>query len=211
MILAEMVSELRQAEGVSPRTSTVRVSDLRQDSPDLWSVAVDVVGFRTDDHTRAYGADWLNAIEGAVIIIREIAGGKVKDYGATIAPILFPPHDRASAEASLVEGWRRPAVQQVPAGPRGQTFIAMDSLFTPADGSAPRTITIRVSDLQQEPDEAWSVMVDVLGFDADDHVQIKGADWVNALEGAALFLRERVGAKVRDEGGTMVPELLPPD
>lgn len=55
------------------------------------------------------------------------------------------------------------------------------------------------------------MIVDVLGFDADDHVQIKGADWVNALEGAALFLRERVGTKVKDDGGTMVPELLPPD
>jgi hypothetical protein len=25
-------------------------------------VAVDVLGFKTDDHTRAYGADWRNAI-----------------------------------------------------------------------------------------------------------------------------------------------------
>lgn len=91
MILVEMVSELKPADGGEPRKITIRIGDLRQDSPDLWSVAVDVVGFKTDDHTRAYGADWLNAIEGAVILIRELAGGKVKDYGGTISPLLLPP------------------------------------------------------------------------------------------------------------------------
>ena len=91
MTVVEMTSTFTPADGGAPRTITIRISDLRQEPNDLWSVAVDVTGFKTDDHTRAYGADWLNAIEGAVILIRELAGGKVKDYGGTITPLLLPP------------------------------------------------------------------------------------------------------------------------
>jgi len=90
MINVEMVSTLTPADGSPPRTITIRISDLRQESEDVWSVAVDVLGFKTDDHTRAHGADWLNAIEGAAILIRELAGGKVKEYGGTMTPILLP-------------------------------------------------------------------------------------------------------------------------
>ena len=88
--------------------------------------------------------------------------------------------------------------------------IEMTSTYVPADGSAPRTIVIRINDLQQDPDELWSVAVDVLGFRTDDRVRIKGADWLNAIEGAALFIRNLAGGKVQDDGGTITPPLLPP-
>lgn len=88
--------------------------------------------------------------------------------------------------------------------------IEMTSTFTPSDGSAPRTITIRISDLREDPDGLWSVAVDVIGFKTDDHVRLKGADWLNAIEGAAGFIRALAGGKVRDYGGTITPLLLPP-
>jgi len=91
MTIIEMTSAFTPSDGGSPRTITIRISDLRQEPNDVWSVAVDVIGFKTDDHTRAYGADWLNAIEGAAIVIRELAGAKVRDYGGTITPLLLPP------------------------------------------------------------------------------------------------------------------------
>jgi hypothetical protein len=91
MINIEVISTLTLTDGSAPRTITIRISDLRQEPDDLWSVAVDVLGFKLDDHTRAYGADWLNAIEGAALLIRELAGGKVRDYGGTITPLLLPP------------------------------------------------------------------------------------------------------------------------
>ncbi len=91
MTIVEMISTFTPTDGSAPRTITIRISDLRQEPNELWSVAVDVLGFKTDDHARAYGADWLNAIEGAAILIRELAGGKVKDYGGTITPLLLPP------------------------------------------------------------------------------------------------------------------------
>ena len=90
------------------------------------------------------------------------------------------------------------------------TIVEMISTFTPADGSAPRTITICISDLREDPDGLWSVAVDVLGFKTDDHVRLKGADWLKAVESAADFIRELAGGKIRDYGGTITPLLLPP-
>ncbi len=87
--------------------------------------------------------------------------------------------------------------------------IEMISTFSPADGSAARTITIRIGDLREEPDGLWSVAVDVIGFETDDHVRLKGADWLNAIEGATGFLRALAGGKVKDDGGTITPPLLP--
>ncbi|WP_437329388.1 hypothetical protein [Sorangium sp. So ce381] len=89
-------------------------------------------------------------------------------------------------------------------------ILEIVSTFTPSDGSAPRTITIRISDLREEPDGLWSVAVDVLGFKTDDHVRLKGADWLNTIESAAGFIRRLAGGKVRDCGGTITPLLLPP-
>jgi len=91
MTIVEMISTFTPADGSAPRTITIRISDLRQEPNEVWSVAVDVLGFKTDDHTRAYGADWLNALEGAAIVIRGLAGAKVRDYGGTITPLLLPP------------------------------------------------------------------------------------------------------------------------
>lgn len=99
MINVEKLSTLTMPDG-SQRTITIRIHDLRQDSDDLWSVAVDVLGFETDDHTRAYGVDWLNAITGATLFIRGLAGGQVQDLGATIVPHIVPPErDDPSAQA----------------------------------------------------------------------------------------------------------------
>jgi hypothetical protein len=84
------------------------------------------------------------------------------------------------------------------------------STFTPSDGSTPSIITIRISDLREETDGLWSVAVDVTGFKTGDHVRIRGADWLNAIEGAALFIRELAGGKVKDDGGTITPPLHAP-
>ena len=211
VILIETTSVFKPADGSAPRTIIIRISDMRHDPDDLWSVAVDVVGFKTDDHVRLKGADWLNAaIDGAMGFIRGLAGGKVEEDGGTITPLLLPLRDPVPTGTSPSAGWLRPPVQQVPEEPRAEILIEMTSVLTPADGSLSQPITIRVSDMQQDPDDAWSVVVDVLGFEPDLHVRIKGADWVNALEGAALFLREGVGEKVKNDGGTITPILLPP-
>jgi hypothetical protein len=91
MTIVEMISTFTPSGEGAPRTIAIRISDLRQEPNGLWSVAVDVTGFKTDDHTRAYGADWLNAIEGAGGLIRALVGGKVKDYGGTLEPPVDPP------------------------------------------------------------------------------------------------------------------------
>jgi hypothetical protein len=211
MFFVEMTSVFKPADGSSPRTITIRISDLQQDTDDLWSVAVDVVGFKTDNHVRLKGADWLNAaIDGTMGFIRHLAGGRVQDDGGTITPLLLPPRDPEPTGTTPAGGWLRPPAQQVPEGQRDVLLAEMISVFEPADGSAPRTITIRISDLKQDPNVTWTVIVDVVGFDANEHARINGADWVNALEGAALFLRETVGTKVKDDGGTISPLLLPP-
>jgi hypothetical protein len=71
-------------------------------------------------------------------------------------------------------------------------------------------MTIRIGDLREDPDGLWSVAVDVLGFKTDEHVRLKGAGWLNTIESAAGFIRQLFGGKVRDDGGTMTPLLLPP-
>jgi len=103
MINVEKVSTLTMPDG-SQRTVTIKIHDLRQDSDDLWSVAVDVEGFKTDDHTRAYGVDWLNAIGGATLLIRGLAGGQVQDLGATMVPHIVPPERAAPTAQALSEG-----------------------------------------------------------------------------------------------------------
>jgi hypothetical protein len=102
MINVEKVSTLTMPDG-SQRTITIRIHDLRQDSDDVWSVAVDILGFETDDHTRAYGVDWLNAIEGATLFIRGLAGGKVQDYGATIVPHIVPPEREVPSDREMAQ------------------------------------------------------------------------------------------------------------
>lgn len=90
MTLVEMTSTLTPSNGSAQRIITVRISDLRQDADGLWSVAVDVTGFRAEHHVRARGADWLGAIEAATGVVRTLVGGKVEEYGGTITPLLLP-------------------------------------------------------------------------------------------------------------------------
>ncbi len=89
MINVDNVSTLTMPDG-SQRTITIRIHDLKQDSEELWSVAVDIEGFETNDHVRIKGCDWLNAIEGATLFIRGLAGGKVQDCCGTIVPNIVP-------------------------------------------------------------------------------------------------------------------------
>jgi len=61
--------------------------------------------------------------------------------------------------------------------------------FTPADGSAPRIITLRISDVRPDSDGAtWSVAVDVLGFKHGNSVRLKQVDWAHAIMDAAQFV-----------------------
>ena len=85
--------------------------------------------------------------------------------------------------------------------------------FTPADGSAPRTITLRISDVHRDSDGAtWSVAVDVLGFNYDDSVRLKQVDWAHAIQDAAQFVARMVTDKVElVGGGTLDPPIHPPE
>lgn len=84
--------------------------------------------------------------------------------------------------------------------------------FTPSDGSATRTITLRISDVRPDPDGAtWSVAVDVLGFKYDDSVRLKQVDWAHAVEDAARFVIRMVTDKVElAGGGTLNPPIHAP-
>jgi len=81
--------------------------------------------------------------------------------------------------------------------------------FTPADGSAPRTITLRISDLRADPDgEAWSVAVDVLGFKHDLKTRVWQVDWPYAIRQAARFITDMVTFYAGDlGGGTFAPDI----
>jgi hypothetical protein len=85
--------------------------------------------------------------------------------------------------------------------------------FTPADGSAPRAITLRISDVCLDSDGAtWSVAVDVLGFENDESVRLKQVDWAYAIRDAARFITRRVRDKVElAGGGTLDPPFHPPE
>ena len=85
--------------------------------------------------------------------------------------------------------------------------------FTPADGSASRTITLRISDVRRDSDgTTWSVAVDVLGFDYDDSVRLKQVDWAHAIRDAAQFVARMVTDKVElAGGGTLDPPIHPPE
>jgi hypothetical protein len=92
-------------------------------------------------------------------------------------------------------------------------MLELITTFTPADGSAPRTITLRISDVRPDVDGAtWSVAVDVLGFKNDESVRLKQVDWAHAIMDAARFIARRVTDKVEVAGGgTLTPPIHPPD
>src|SRR5262245_47200458 len=93
-----------------------------------------------------------------------------------------------------------------------QGEIAMFELkaqFTPADGGAPRPITLRISDVRQDKPDEWSIAVDVLGFHFDTSVRLpKAGDWAEAIEHAARFVAQVVNDKIETEGGgTLEPPI----
>jgi hypothetical protein len=90
-------------------------------------------------------------------------------------------------------------------------MLELTTTFTPADGSAPRTITLRISDVRADPDgHTWSVAVDVLGFKNDESVRLKQVDWPSAIQDAAHFIIGRVTDKVEHAGGgTLDPPIHP--
>ena len=92
-------------------------------------------------------------------------------------------------------------------------MLELITTFTPADGSAPRTITLRIRDVRPDSDgSTWSVAVDVLGFKHDDSVRLKQVDWAHAIRDAAGFIARMVTDKVeRAGGGTLDPPIHPPE
>lgn len=84
--------------------------------------------------------------------------------------------------------------------------------FTPADGSAPRTITLRISDALPDSDgKAWSVAIEVLGFKHDLKTRVWQVDWLYAIEAAARFLTDMVTFYAKNSGGgTFDPDIYPP-
>ncbi|WP_437503222.1 hypothetical protein [Sorangium sp. So ce1099] len=92
-------------------------------------------------------------------------------------------------------------------------MLELTTTSTPADGSSPRTITLRISDVRPDPDGfTWSIAVDVLGFKHDDSVRLKQVDWAAAIEDAGRFIKRMVADKVElAGGGTLDPPVLPPE
>ena len=92
-------------------------------------------------------------------------------------------------------------------------MLELTTTFTPADGSAPRTITLRISDVRADADGAtWSVAVDVLGFEYDDRVRLKQVDWTSAIQDAGRFIARRVTDNVElAGGGTLDPPIHAPE
>jgi|SRR5580658_1628673 hypothetical protein len=89
----------------------------------------------------------------------------------------------------------------------------LSTTFTPADGSAPRTITLRIGDPHPDPDdkEEWWVDVEVLGFNNDLKTRLPQVDWPNAIRTAAQFITDIVAGKVENAGGgTLDPDIYPP-
>jgi len=82
-------------------------------------------------------------------------------------------------------------------------MLELITTFTPADGGAPRPITLRISDVRQTG-ASWSAQVDVLGFALDYTGRVHGVDWMQAIELAARF----IASECRKEG-TFEPLIYP--
>lgn len=92
-------------------------------------------------------------------------------------------------------------------------MLELTTTFTPADGSAPRTITLRIGDVHPDPDgHTWSAAVEVLGFASDDRLRVAQVDWTNAIKDGVNMIAKRVADKVDlAGGGTLDPEVYPSD
>lgn len=88
-------------------------------------------------------------------------------------------------------------------------MFELTSLFTPADGSPARQITLRISDVRPDPDGAtWSIAVEVLGFKHEDRVRLKQVDWTQAIVDAAQFAARMVHDNIElAGGGTLDPPI----
>jgi hypothetical protein len=90
-------------------------------------------------------------------------------------------------------------------------MLETKTVFSPADGSAPRTVTLRLGDVRQDPDGAtWSIAVDILGLDDDESVRLKQVDWAQAIVDGGQFIARRVNDKIAAAGGgTLDPPIHP--
>lgn len=95
-------------------------------------------------------------------------------------------------------------------------MLQLQTRFTPADGTAPRDITIRIGDPTEE-EESWSVLMEIAGFEEAYSRKTWGEDWAQAIELAAKLLPVMLQCRVRDAGGgTLEPSFYerdpqPPD
>lgn len=92
-------------------------------------------------------------------------------------------------------------------------MLEMVTVFTPADGSPARTVTLRLGDVRPDPDgKTWSVSVEVLGFKHEDRTRLKQVDWTQAIADGAQFIARVVHNKVRlAGGGTLDPPIWDTD
>ena len=91
-------------------------------------------------------------------------------------------------------------------------MLELKAQFTPADGSAPRPITLRISDVRETQPGEWSAAVDLLGFQFEDKsVRRPAADWADAIGLAARFVANMVNNNIEvDGGGTLEPPIARP-
>ncbi len=93
-------------------------------------------------------------------------------------------------------------------------MLELTTTFTPADGTEPRAITLRIGDVRPDEDgRTWSVAVEILGFKRrSDRVRLKQVDWPHAIRDAARFVSQRVTDEVElAGGGTLDPPIHPPE
>jgi len=85
-------------------------------------------------------------------------------------------------------------------------MLELITTFTPADGTEPRIITLRISDVRPDDDgRTWSVAVEILGFKRrNDRVRLKQVDWSHAIRDAAKFIIQRVTDEIELAGGGML-------
>lgn len=82
--------------------------------------------------------------------------------------------------------------------------------FTPSDGSAPRQVTVRISDVRGEEDGSWTARADILGFARTDTARARGVDWAQAVELAAEYIPIVLEGLVAGAGGgTLEPPIYP--
>jgi len=92
----ELTATFTPVDGNTPRPITLRISDVRQDKPGDWSVAVAVLGFPTsDENVRLRGADWAETIELAARFIASVVTWKIElAGGGALDPPIHPVQEK---------------------------------------------------------------------------------------------------------------------